>query len=909
MKRLSDEEFDKLLQDNEMIRLATGELEEIFRNNFCLTEREIGDTIREIVSNFDEYLVLKLTDIFQKFVDNDIENFDKAKRNKFAKRTIKYCLELYHDNSEFIIENFLDVIKQSRALNIDPFKIAIKGNLKNATVKTFNDSLVALFESKYEDLLTGEKTQLLELREVKEVIEQCTSLVAGINEKRVQNVLDVLSAFVYDSQRDSYIVSPRELIKKSYVLLKEPSKNLERNIQNLLDTFVPNRMSKTELVMRIYQSPSILLCSPKKIKEFENILAENILGIIADTSYTDKKLNAREKLEYALKEAEEYCCNLDNYNTINSINKSGFKNIEKIRDILVKNLGANNALKCINKPLVLECEPNLLDCFLSKLAMDESKTGGDYRLFFIENTRKCMEYIVKGRGAGPSIMGQYRTGNRDHTIADTKSLPTIKDVENDYKNKYERLSERQKHEFDKIMDNFYEKYKGKDQENSEREPTEDEAFAIASKGKIDYKEVPYANMLYNMREFIDARCGDGFCDEHYNLIEFIEAYIDNENISQKFADVLVRLNEEAKNYFENAKNEGVSKRNLLLYKKTHESLMNAMKDLNKLVLESDIVNDKMVQLQKDLPYVKQNIAVDMLEKTGYFERESSSFATKNMIYSIVYLQYFLFMYEELKKFYPNRYREIISEQEVQNMLDGCPFFNELAVCSAVYKTVKDMEDIVKLQSEAYITSLKMSGFPIDKNNIHDKNLIELLKSQFIAKGETSVADSINSIISEYSELERFSTTVLFNGKNKVLKDKFAKNVDLFGEEFEEGALLTNPRIQYGYYFGNKNDVSNKVVEQLRKERGHYEVIDLSFRGLFNYLAIENEEFKTSYVDKQSVNKYFPFNEKLIDEIHIVDKNADIEDDKNIDIAKDKSNNLLKDESENSDDENENSENQ
>ena len=85
MKHLTDEEFDTLINKNEMVKYAVSELEQIFKKNFCLTEQEMKQSIIDIVSNFDEELVLKLTDVFQNFVDNDIPEYDIKERNAFAK--------------------------------------------------------------------------------------------------------------------------------------------------------------------------------------------------------------------------------------------------------------------------------------------------------------------------------------------------------------------------------------------------------------------------------------------------------------------------------------------------------------------------------------------------------------------------------------------------------------------------------------------------------------------------------------------------------------------------------------------------------------------------------------------------------------------------------------------------------
>ena len=488
MKHLTDEEFDTLINKNEMVKYAVSELEKIFKKNFCLTEQEMKQSIIDIVSNFDEELVLKLTDVFQNFVDNDIPEYDIKERNAFAKRTIKYCVELYYKDSNAIIDNFLDVLKDAKAFKIDPFKLAIKGNLSKASSKTFNKSLTALVESDYVDLLSGKTYRLFELDEVKNIFEQCASIATGLNEKRVQSVLNLLSDFVYDDEVDGYVVSPKSLIQKSYRLLQENPQALDERIQFIIDSFVPGRMSKRELILRIAESPSILLCSSEKIIEYEDVLARNIYEIMNSKGFTGNNLSSAERMKLAKSYADKYCYNLDNFNTINSINKSGFANIEKIRDILVENLGANNALKCINKPEILECDPSLLDCFLARIALEEQNSKINLRAFFVENTKRCMEYIEKGGDiTKQGIEGLHKTRKRNHIVADEEALPIFNNSSEIFEERLAKLSSLQRSEVQKFIDNLLEEFHKKDEKENSAKNSENNRNSSKNQEKSDKK--------------------------------------------------------------------------------------------------------------------------------------------------------------------------------------------------------------------------------------------------------------------------------------------------------------------------------------------------------------------------------------------------------------------------------------
>ncbi len=858
MRKLGEEDFQNLLKNNEMIKLASEELEKIFKNKFCLTEEEIKSTILDIVSNFDEEVVLKLTDVFQKFVENDIENFDRKKRNSFAKRTIKYCIDLYYENSNFIIQDFFEVLEQAKKLKIDPFKIAIKGNLINATKESFNKSLVALVESEYEDLITGNMFRLFDLDEIKEVLEQCSSLICGINEKRIQKVLYLLSDFIYDEETDEYIISPRDIIRKCYMILKESPKNLERNIDYLLDTFVPDRMSKRELVLRIYQSPSILLCSPKKIKEFEGVLAENIYKIINDEGFSLYKLNDEQKLEFATSEAEKYCNNLDNFNTINGINKKGIRNIENIREILIKNLGANNALKCINKPFILDTDANVLDCFLLRLAKEEFNNK-DFRTFFIENTRKCMDYIKREKGAGVSVIGKSSSDKRDKTIADKEAIPTDEDAEKTYQEKLAKLSEVQKRELQKIMDNFYVRFNKKDKEGEDA-LSEEEAFQLAKSKDKDELIIPYLNILDKVETYLDTMYGDGYC-KSFHIEDYVNSYKDNIFCEHKFHLMSKELDEKIRNSsLLSAVYVDVGS-NLPNYKKIYQTLLESMKTLNKYISESKDINERTYALSDDLAEMQRNV-VELFDKAGYFKHESSSFATEALFNETNYLQYVMFMYDKLKQSYPNRYKDIISESVIQEMLDESPFVDKLIVCSFVNTISQNIENIMSARNLYYIGLLKEAGLPIDEDSIKDGSKLKIYtENPYLNEGDR---EKLVEILTNINSINYFREKVLYSGKAKAQTDKFRSNVDLQGWLSNGLWIFGSPDSDIGYTIDATDEDIKNAIKNIDCFIGKdMTIIDLTYGGLLNYLGIVNEDFKVN-INKRDKEKSSSKNSPKVD---------------------------------------------
>lgn len=785
MKKITDKEFEDLLAQNEMLRYAVSEYERIFRKNFCLSEEEIRDAIVEIVSSFDESLVLKLTDIFQQFVDNDIKEYDEETRRKFAQRTIKYITEIYKDDGKFIIDNFIGVMKQAKQLNIDPFKIAVKTNIKNATTKTFDKSLTALIETKYEDLMTGKSYRLFELDEVKNIFEQCTTLISSLNEKRVQNTLDLLAGFSYDSESQSYFISPKELIKKSYSILREPVKNLERNIKFLEENFIDEEHSRKDLVMRVAQSPSILLVSPKKITDFEEKLAENIFNIICDESYSDKTLADEDKLQLAVDEAKKYCYNLDNLLLIDSINKDGIENIAKTSEVLIKFLGADNALKCVTKPEILECDPSLLEVFLSCITLEEKKTNQDLRAFFIENTRKCMDYAEKDGDTKTGVLGMIRH-NRDGEVADKDHLPKLDDLDekalagmtafqkseasefidnlqrsfkkvkqgdnliqdknqfsknsmlkdNTIKYKMATLSAEDQRKLGRMLNKFHSQLYLNNKENF-APVSESQAFEEVS--QTFNQEDKFLALLEKAHAYLDAMYGEGYCDRYYQFSTFKENYNQLIALDNKFREIIVELEETEKKRYEATKkmkrrvDSSEKEREQIIIDYTNDLMEILYKCIDIMNLTEKFLSDKKTQ---ENSMVNEAYAISKKMFKGeliseLFKDESSDTSKlirKAFDSSSIFAVYLFRLVKQLKDSFPTYYSKIVSNYEIIDAFDQNAMLSSMLVANALANKIMLHEGLDKKENDFINTNLLQNQRNLSKSYKSMMRTVQTAKS-------------------------------------------------------------------------------------------------------------------------------------------------------------------------------------
>lgn len=241
------------------------------------------------------------------------------------------------------------------------------------------------------------------------------------------------------------------------------------------------------------------------------------------------------------------------------------------------------------------------------------------------------------------------------------------------------------------------------------------------------------------------------------------------------------------------------------------------------------------------------------------------------------------------------------------MLNRSPFFNKIVTCANIEKAVENIENYILKQEENYVETFKMVGLDIDMAELRNNSKLSSALARLIYQGEnnenlSTFSRSLMTNLNELFKIEKLKEDTLFNGKNISIRNKFVKNIDLILEFIEDSTFLTKPNTKY-YYIGSEDDISNEKLDKLRREGKDFTIIELSFKGLFKYLGIENEDFKINYVDKADASV-----ENISSESGSSSDNKDVSQN-NLAINKIIDSKNENNDSENSDDENGDGENQ
>ena len=788
MKRLTEQEFQEKVTNNEMIKLAVNELEDMFKNNFFLTEKEMKDIIIDIVSRTDEDLILGLTDIFQKFVNFKVEDeLSQYDKRKLAKSVISNCIDLYNIEKQEIVNEFFGMLDEAIKFKINPYKLAIKTNLRKASKDKFYLSLYSLVEKEYVDIYTNEHFKLFKQSEIKALFEDCASLASGLNEKDVQNVLDILSKFAYDEENNVYFVRPETFIHKVKSILKNPN-TLQKNIDYLIGTFVPEFMTRKELVLRVAESPTILLCKPEKVIDFEDKLTKCVLKILNSETFSEKVEN---KKEFALKYARDFCYNLDHFNMINAVNENSFSYMEKITEVLIENLGANNAIKCLHKAEILSCSPDVLDCFLTKLASQEKEYNFDFRAFFIENTALCLN-LMQGEDETISpedlIKHTRAKSEREKVEADRTVIPKIKDGA--FEDKYSSLSSIKRKEVDKLSNNLLEKLEERKEKSKKTRETRkflkiQEEFQKISQIKNELGQKNYSSdyvmLLERIKTFLDDKYGEGYSDEKYYINSYINRFNDLVTLNQKYLDYTKRtddLSESLKTLgivsaqHNGIQNPEVLNKEMVDFDSKIKVLLNKLEEIQKNLIEA---NREGIKIISRISQVDERLNLNTEKK--FRENFEPSFVIDEILNNGIFMRYLEMMKKVIDKEFKDKAETILPTYEIESILDQKAITEEKlrlygAVCALSKTLCKFLEEnsdialeMIKSENEKHksIVEPQSSGFGvnIEINQFTETNFVlenrNLLRNiAIVAKSwwerrlklqkETSINNRFNSIL-------------------------------------------------------------------------------------------------------------------------------------------------------------------
>lgn len=431
----------KNIEKNEELKKSVTKLQRIFRKHFFFSDQEIDFFICNICRESDIKVTSELERFFTEFVENEnlntlhkLENnsstgkdlgFLKAKRHDMAKNMVNDTLELYFAESNLLSHEFSDVLREAKRLNIDPYRFAIKSNLKNATAERFENCLTALIKHKYTDKNTKEQQALFSSDELKGIFDQCASIACRINKENIENLLNVLNDFFYDADIKAYVYDVREIIKNvPSILLTSPAK-METTIEMLeLSLSCENASCKTkkELLDRIKASPSILTVDFEKVMDFEQNLSKNIEKLILAKPFTQRTKEEKNTTSYAEKIAETFAFDV---NHLTQIGKMKTKDFEKTASVLQKFLGEDNAITCLQNMTILTTHPEFLEYYLAVMTKEEELSKVNLRQRFVESPYSALTKVEFGDMNG---MFARLEKNTEHEFRREKKEITVKNM-------------------------------------------------------------------------------------------------------------------------------------------------------------------------------------------------------------------------------------------------------------------------------------------------------------------------------------------------------------------------------------------------------------------------------------------------------------------------------------------------
>lgn len=432
IQMMTDEEkraIDAYLLANPDLKKKMEGLKKVFQKHFCFGEEEIKLYIYNICKTMESKAISALNDLYEQFAKNDIEGYDKKSRCAQARAVIDDSIDLFLNDSKGISEDFIDILREAKRNNIDPFKLAIKTNMRNLTVEKFETSLEALVQHKYYDINTGKEEALLSQAELKSVVEQCASIACGANAEAIQEILNLLNGLFYDKEKKAYTYDVREIIKSAPSVLLTPPETMELAI-SFIQEF--KGLDKAEMLYRIKESPTIVTVNFEKIFKCNDALVSAINDMVKSKDY-QKRTPEQKKNTYAHSIADKFTFDITH---LTQIEKLRLENFKATGEILTKYLGADNAITCMQNMSVLSAPPELLEYMLASFVQEEKTNGINLRALFVESPHRALnklevkedEIESKGKDSAP----EFSKGKREKI--EIKDFPSIFVSEQEFAN-------------------------------------------------------------------------------------------------------------------------------------------------------------------------------------------------------------------------------------------------------------------------------------------------------------------------------------------------------------------------------------------------------------------------------------------------------------------------------------------
>lgn len=369
--------IDEFINSDSEVFGKVEKLKSIFAKHCKFSEEEIKFFIYNICQALDKKAVADFEYLFNQFAENDVKDFNEEKRRAYARGIVDDAIALYLSDSEKISDDFDEVLRIAKGYNIDPFKLAIKSNMRALTVEKFYDSINALTKEKYKDYFTHEESTLVEKDDVKTLIDKCALLASNASKENVKQILSLFNMFFYDKEEGAYVYNVKEIIKSApSILLADPE-----NVLQVMTTLEMMDMSIDARRKRIKLSPTILTVKMDKIDLIYKGVKEEIDYILSrknpDTLTDEQKLKS-----YSANLASNLAYNINNFSELNSVI---VENLHETAEVLCKYLGEDNALNCIQNKVVLNANPKYLELLFATISREHGENADEFFSLFINS--------------------------------------------------------------------------------------------------------------------------------------------------------------------------------------------------------------------------------------------------------------------------------------------------------------------------------------------------------------------------------------------------------------------------------------------------------------------------------------------------------------------------------------------
>lgn len=435
--------------DEVFVELYIEEIERIFKEKFCFTEKDIEKHINKIFRTQNEKAIEYFFEVFTKYskLDASSKNLtdrEKFFRKKFSLDMIEKAFQLYTVQGKKIKDEFFNALREAEAYGIDPYRISNKTTFKNLSVKSFRESLKALMEETYVDTNTMKEFKLFENTEdVKGIFEECSSMACKFNSTSIQNVLELLSNFTYDKENKVFYANVNyvNMVRKCKKILTQTPAQLATTMNFLTKYFTDENdpTTKQELIMKVNQDPTILLLSPDKVFSLE------------------KKLIS---IGFPEEKVKEFCFNKDNLIQINGISNENISDLDTLKEVLSHYLDKDSVFNAMTKFEYINTKPVVLD-IIFKRAIEE----GMFSKFLQRPSVLSMITTDNNFGGTRGPKTTKRTGDEKLNPLEIKECLTDKE-KSDLQALISKISAKDKEYVESVIENL----KGKERKDPNIEP-------------------------------------------------------------------------------------------------------------------------------------------------------------------------------------------------------------------------------------------------------------------------------------------------------------------------------------------------------------------------------------------------------------------------------------------------------